>query len=161
MGDSDSNQTSLLTKGSSQWWECIASNGVIDNRNLQPTLLSSLLIAFHKLRVRPYCWRKHTIHETWKSRADTYIEPSQLQTTTIHRTRGTMHATKGETPAQVPTLQSTMESCLQDMLVQQWHKVCRSNRSISDGIEGPLQEMEPIPVTAWMTNNLKLVRPGT
>jgi hypothetical protein len=44
-----------------------------------------------------------------------------------------------------------MVSCLQDLLVQEWHKGCESHQPIYDLTEGPLHKMENEPDIAWIT----------
>lgn len=40
--------------------------------------------------------------------------------------------------------------------MQWWYTPCGSNKAISDLIEGPFHEVEPIANTSWVTKNLKL-----
>jgi hypothetical protein len=64
MGKWSPNWMSFVTKWSLQSQEWVTSNQVVSQRgpigiSRQPRLLPKLLIALHKLTVRPYCCRQH------------------------------------------------------------------------------------------------------
>lgn len=50
---------------------------------------------------------------------------------------------------------------VQDMLIQQWYKACRSNQPTSGIVKAYFHDLEPVQVTTWVTKNLRQDRPGT